>query len=54
MQGGKKYREEVHSETCGGKTVTIRSLTPDYLEEERDKVKKEIAKTLYEVFSKYR
>jgi hypothetical protein len=54
MTGSKKYNEEIHHVTCKGKAVTIRNLTPDYTAQERNKVKKEISKTLYGVFSKYR
>jgi hypothetical protein len=53
MQSGKTYREEVHTVTCKGKTVTIRNFTPEDTGEQRERIKKEISETLYEIFSKY-
>lgn len=52
MTNGRKYQESVQQVTCGEKIVTIRNWTPIFTAQEREKVKSEINRTLYEVFSK--
>ncbi|WP_164997203.1 hypothetical protein [Clostridium minihomine] len=52
MTNGPTYEETVQQVTCGEKIVTIRNWTPVFTAQEREKVKSDINRTLYEVFSK--
>ncbi len=48
-----KYITKTRTVTADGKTYTITELTPILSPEEREKRKREIEQTLYEVYSKH-
>lgn len=48
------YHRETRSVLFQGKTIVLESLTPVLSQNEREKRKKEIERSLYNVFSKYR
>ena len=47
------YHEESHTRKVRSSSFTVTNLTPMHNDFERAKVKREIEKTLYRVFSKY-
>lgn len=47
------YQMETHVRQYQDRTLVIENRTPAYRREERDTVKKDIEKRLYEVFRKY-
>lgn len=48
-----KYTTETKTVMLGGKAFTVTHLTPILSPEEREKRKREIEQTLYEVYSKH-
>lgn len=51
---GKKYYVDIVTETINGKPCTIGNLIPVFeSEEERERVKEQIASELYKIFKKY-
>ena len=55
MLNAVEYRTETKTVPFGnGKTITIRNNTPILTPKERERRKKEIEQSLYNVFSKYR
>ncbi len=53
MQVQVKYESEVKTAAFGERTITIKNLTPVLPPKERDKRKREIEQSLFDVFSKY-
>lgn len=53
IQAQVKYESEVKTAAFGERTITIQNLTPVLPPKERDKRKREIEQSLFDVFSKY-
>lgn len=53
LQAQVKYQSEIKTAVVGERTITIKNLTPVLPPKERDKRKREIEQSLFDVFSKY-
>lgn len=53
MQAQMKYESDVKTAAFGERTITIQNLPPVLPSKERDKRKREIEQSLFDVFSKY-